>query len=178
MVAANAVLGLRRRAADVACPKVTYTCPEVGTVGVTDPDDVAAAGLRSGHYSHHDLDRAVTEEATSGFTRVILDGRGRVRGAVAVSPRAGETIAEATVAVQQGLSVADLTAATHPYPGWSDGLWNAAVGAYQASLARPPATFALRTLRALRSRRVQTLAPSARRAGPPSGLGAEEPGRS
>ncbi len=82
-------------------------------------------------------------------------------GAVVVSPRAGETIAEATVAVQQGLSVADLTAATHPYPGWSDGWWNAAVGAYQASLARPPATFALRTLRALRSRRVRSLAPSA-----------------
>lgn len=160
VVAANAVLGLRRRAADVACPRVTYTSPEVGTVGVTDPDDVAAAGLHSVHYSHHDLDRAVTEEATSGFTRVVLDGRGRVRGAVVVSPRAGETIAEATVAVQQGLSVADLTAATHPYPGWSDGWWNAAVGAYQASLARPPAAFALRTLRAMRSRRVRTLAAS------------------
>lgn len=158
VVAANAVLGLRRRAAGVCCPRVTYTSPEVGVVGVTDPDEVAADGLRSVHYPHHDLDRAITEEATSGFTRVVLDRRGRVRGAVVVSPRAGETIAEATVAVQQGLTVADLTAATHPYPGWSDGWWNAAVGAYQASLARPPVALALRTLRALRGRRVRALA--------------------
>ncbi len=160
LVAANAVLGLRRRAADVPCPRVTYTSPEVGAVGITHPDEVAAAGLRSVHYAHHDLDRAVTEAATSGFTRVVLDGRGRVRGAVVVSPRAGETIAEATVAVQQGLSVADLTAATHPYPGWSDGWWNAAVGAYQARLARQPTALVLRTLRALRSRSVRALAPT------------------
>ncbi len=159
VVAANAVLGLRRSAADVPCPRVTYTSPEVGAVGVTDPGEVEAAGLRSVTYSHQDLDRAVTEESTGGFTRVVLDRRGRVHGAVVVSPRAGETIAEATVAVQHGLSVADLTAATHPYPGWSDGWWNAATGAYQASLARPPTALALRALRAVRSRRVRNLSP-------------------
>ena len=159
VAAANAVLGLRRRAAEVPCPRVTYTSPEVGAVGVTDPDEVRAAGLRSVHYDHADLDQAVTEDATGGFTRVALDRRGRVRGAVVVSPRAGETIAEATVAVQHGLTVGDLTAATHPYPGWSDGWWNAATGAYQARLARPPTKLALRGLRALRDRRIRTLSP-------------------
>ena len=159
VVAANAVLGLRRRASDVPCPRVTYTSPEVGSIGVTDPNEVRAAGLRSVHYDHADLDRAVTEDATGGFTRLVLDRRGRVRGAVVVSPRAGETVAEATVAVQHGLTVGDLTAATHPYPGWSDGWWNAATGAYQARLARPPVWLALRGLRALRGRRIRTLSP-------------------
>ena len=154
VVAANAVLGLRRSASAVLCPQVTYTDPEVGAVGVTDPDAVEAAGWRSTTYAHADLDRAVTEQATDGFTRVVLDRRDRVRGVVVVSPRAGETIAEASVAVSQRLSVADLTSATHPYPGWSDGLWNSATAAYQAGLARPPVRLALRVLRAARSRRL------------------------
>ena len=154
LVAANALLGLRRRASDVPCPRVTYTSPEVAAVGVTDLDAVRAAGLRSLDYAHHDLDRAVTESATDGFTSVVLDRRDRVRGAVVVSPRAGETIAEATVAVSQRLSVGDLTGATHPYPGWSDGWWNTATAAYQAGLGRPPTALALRVLATLRRRRV------------------------
>ena len=96
---------------------------------------------------------AVTEGRTDGFTRLVLDRRGKLRGAVVVSPRAGETIAEATLAIAQGVSVATLTASTHPYPGFSDGLWNAAIGEYQRSLGRPSTRTAIRVLRGLRRRR-------------------------
>ncbi|CAA9302905.1 MAG: Mercuric ion reductase, partial [uncultured Friedmanniella sp.] len=135
-VAASAVLGLRRRAASVPVPRVTYTDPEVASVGLS-----AAAGRAAGHrvvtLEHAHVDRAVTEGRTDGFTRLVLDRRGRLRGAVVVSPRAGETIAEATLAIQQRVDVAALTASTHPYPGFSDGLWNAAIGEYQRRLGRP-----------------------------------------
>jgi pyruvate/2-oxoglutarate dehydrogenase complex dihydrolipoamide dehydrogenase (E3) component len=150
-VAAHAVLGLRRRAAVVPAPRVTYTDPEVAAVGLS-----AAEGRAAGHrvvtLEHAHVDRAVTEGRTDGFTRLVLDRRGRLLGAVVVSPRAGETIAEATLAINQGVTVATLTASTHPYPGFSDGLWNAAIGEYQRSLGRLPTRTAIGVLRRLRRR--------------------------
>lgn len=153
VVAANAVLGLRRSASAVPAPRVIYTDPEVGAVGLSAADG-RAAGHRVVDLDHAHVDRAVTERRTDGFTRLVVDSRGRLRGAVVVSPRAGETIAEATLAVQQGLDVAVLTASTHPYPGFSDGLWNAAIGEYQRRLTRPATRLALRGLRLLRRRRL------------------------
>lgn len=148
-VAAHAVLGLRRRASAVPAPRVAFTDPEVAAVGLSAADG-RAAGHRVVTLEHRHVDRAVTEGRTDGFTRLILDRRGRLRGAVVVSPRAGETIAEATLAIQQGVSVATLTGSTHPYPGFSDGLWNATIGEYQRSLSRPPTRTAIRVLRGLR----------------------------
>jgi pyruvate/2-oxoglutarate dehydrogenase complex dihydrolipoamide dehydrogenase (E3) component len=150
-VAAHAVLGLRRRAAAIPAPRVAYTDPEVAAVGLS-AGQGRAAGHRVVTLEHSHVDRAVTEGRTDGFTRLVLDRRGKLLGAVVVSPRAGETIAEATLAIQQGVSVATLTATTHPYPGFSDGLWNAAIGEYQRSLGRPPLRTGLRVLRGLRRR--------------------------
>lgn len=150
VVAANAVLGLRRSASAVPAPRVTYTDPEVAAVGIS-VAEAEKAGHRVVTLSHDHVDRAIAERRTDGFTRLVLDRRGRLRGAVVVSPRAGETISEATLAVQQRLSVGALTACTHPYPGFSDGLWNAAIAEYQRSLARPVTRRVIRTLRRLRA---------------------------
>ena len=148
-VATHAILGLRRRAAAVPAPRVAYTDPEVAAVGLSAAEG-RAAGYRVVTLQHPHVDRAVTEGRTDGFTRLVLDRRGKIRGAIVVSPRAGETIAEATLAIQQGVDVATLTASTHPYPGYSDGLWNAAIGEYQRSLSRPPTRTAIQVLRGLR----------------------------
>ncbi len=52
-----------------------------------------------------EVDRAVVEDKTVGFTRLVLDGRGRIVGATVVWPRAGETLAELNLAVRKGLSL-------------------------------------------------------------------------
>jgi len=144
--AANAVLGLRRRAELAAVPRVTYTSPEV-----------AAVGARTGHavrtVAHTDIDRAVAEDRTDGFTRLVLDRRGRVRGATVVGPRAGEALAELTLAVAKGLRARDLAGVVHPYPTYGDGAWNAAIVDARARLAAPPARALTRLLLALRRRR-------------------------
>lgn len=136
LAASNAVLGLRRRV-DPVVPRVTFTAPEVASVG-------ASTGHTVRTRWHHDVDRAVTDAGTAGFSRLVLDRRGRVTGATVVGPRAGEVLAELTLAVRRGLRATDIAGTTHPYPTWGDGPWNAAVADVRARLATRPARALLR----------------------------------
>lgn len=144
LAATNAVLGLRRRV-DPVVPRVTFTSPEVASVG-------ALAGHTVRTRGHDEVDRAATEADTAGFSRLVLDRRGRVVGATVVGPRAGEVLAELTLAVRRGLRARDLAGTTHPYPTWGDGPWNAAIADVRAQLAAGPARAALRAVVALRRR--------------------------
>ncbi|WP_300018834.1 FAD-dependent oxidoreductase [Pseudonocardia sp.] len=146
--ASNAVLGLRRAAQVTAIPRVTFTSPEVASVGV--PPGTAGTTTRT--RGHDEVDRAVAEGRTAGFTRLVLDRRGRVVGATVVGPRAGETLAELTLAVRRGLRARDLAGVMHPYPTWGDGPWNAALAEVRAQLARPVVRAATRGLAAVRRR--------------------------
>ncbi|MGI8880267.1 MAG: dihydrolipoyl dehydrogenase family protein [Jatrophihabitans sp.] len=148
--ATNAVLGLRRRAESVV-PRVTFTDPEVASVGVS-PD---LPGVRVVAVEHSDVDRAVADGRTEGVSRLVLDGKGRVIGASIVGPRAGESIAEAALAIRGGLRARDLAGSMHAYPTYGDGVWNAAIADVRADLRRPVARLAIAALRWLRRRRVR-----------------------
>ncbi|MEO7754855.1 MAG: FAD-dependent oxidoreductase [Terracoccus sp.] len=133
--ATNAVLGLRRKVSLSAVPRVTFTHPEVAAVGLPTSPSPEGLQVRSWHDTH--VDRAVAEGQTQGFTKIVIDRRGRVLGATVVGPRAGETLAELTLAVRLGLTTRQLAGTTHPYPTFGDGPWNVAVADVQDQLARP-----------------------------------------
>lgn len=158
LAAGNAVLGLRRTIDLSAVPRVTYTDPEVAAVGAPTWAEEGERAPRTVTRLHADVDRAVTDGRTGGFTRLALDDRGRkVTGGTVVGPRAGETLTEVTLAVGQGLSATDLASSIHPYPTYADGPWHASIEVVQGRLASPAArrvTSALvRTRRAWASRR-------------------------
>ncbi|WP_430869192.1 dihydrolipoyl dehydrogenase family protein [Demequina aurantiaca] len=126
VAATNAILGLRRKAQTRVIPRVTFTSPEVAAVGIT-ASDAEPGKHRVVTIQHAHTDRAITESATSGFTQIVVENGGRVVGGTIVGPRAGETIGELTLAVHQKLSTSAIASAIHPYPTYSDALWNAAV---------------------------------------------------
>lgn len=134
----NALLGTRRAVDSAAVPRVVYTDPEVASVGrptwSSTPGDPPRTITR-----HHDhVDRAVAEGRTDGFSRLALTGNGsRIVGATLVGPRAGESIAEMTLAVRRRMRVTDLAATIHAYPTYADGPWNAAVDEVRRRLAHP-----------------------------------------
>ena len=154
LAATNAVLGLRRSVDLSAVPRVTFTDPEVAAVGRptwADPGDPAPRTVTRGNER---VDRAVVDDRTDGFSRLTLGKRSRIEGATVVGPRAGETLAELTLAVRKHLSTTDLAGTIHPYPTYGDGPWNAAVADVRDRLASPTArrvTAALRRLRRGRS---------------------------
>ncbi len=138
LAASNAVLGVRRSVDLTAVPRVTYTQPEVAAVGIT--TDEVPRGLKVVTWKHSHVDRAVAEGRTDGVTKLTVDTRGRIVGAMVVGPRAGETLGELTLAVKQGLRTRDLAAVTHAYPTWNDGVWNAAIADVREQLEGPGLT--------------------------------------
>lgn len=155
LAASNAVLGLRRRVDVANTPRVTFTEPEVAAVG-TSLEGAEAAGLTVCTIAHDDVDRAIAEQQQAGFSRLVLDAKGRVVGATIVGPRAGESLAEAVLAARQGLRARDLAASTHAYPTYGDGIWKAAVARVQQQLRTGATGHATRVLTHVRRRTLRS----------------------
>ncbi|WP_228718100.1 dihydrolipoyl dehydrogenase family protein [Kitasatospora acidiphila] len=135
----GALLGLRPRLDYGAVPYVVFTDPEVAQVGPTAEQAarVHGPGVRTRLLAHEEMDRAVTEDATDGFTQLVLDPRGRILGATVVGPRAGEAIVELAHAVRLRWTPRRLAATVHPYPTHADGPWLAALEEVHRALAAP-----------------------------------------
>ena len=108
IAATNAVTGSALEV-DPVVARVTYTSPEVASVG-----SLSATAW----FDHADVDRAIVDGETAGFTSLAIDGAGVVRGATIVGPRAGETLGELALAVRLGLTTEQLARTTHAYPGY------------------------------------------------------------
>jgi pyruvate/2-oxoglutarate dehydrogenase complex dihydrolipoamide dehydrogenase (E3) component len=154
VAATNAVLGLTRSVDTVAIPRVTFTYPEVGAVGLQ-AKDAALRGHRIIAREHEHVDRAVTEAETAGYTQLVVDRRGRVLGGTVVGPRAGETLGEISLAVKNRLTTSNIAGTTHAYPTYNDGLWNVAVADVRHRLGSRPIRLAMRVLRRIRNARLR-----------------------
>ncbi len=148
LAASNAVLGLRRSVAPGLVPRVTYTRPEVAAFGVA--ADTTDPGHTVRWIEHDEVDRAITEDRTGGYSALVLDRRGRVVGASIVGPHAGELLTEAVLAGTAGLKARTIAGSMHAYPGWGDGVWKAALAQVRADLDGPVAARATRALSAAR----------------------------
>ena len=105
-----------------AFPAVVYTDPEVARVGLNEREarerGVAYEITRT---NLADVDRAIVDGADRGFVKVLtVPGRDRILGATIVGGRAGDMLAEFTLAMRHGLGLKAILGAIHPYPGWSD----------------------------------------------------------
>ncbi|MBX9857729.1 MAG: mercury(II) reductase [Gemmatimonadaceae bacterium] len=113
-----------------AVPSVTFTAPQVASVGLTE----AAARAAGHHVDVSVLDmahvpRALVSYDRRGLVKLVSEtGSGRILGVHAVAPNAGEFMGEATLAVRLGLTVRDLSGTLHPYLTWVESLKLAAQG--------------------------------------------------
>lgn len=150
LAAGNAVLGLRRAVDLATIPRVTYTQPEVASFGAGAGQAAGHSGLSVHTVPHDQVDRAITDRRTAGFTRLVLDHKGRIAGATIVGPRAGESLAELVLAARHGLRARDLAAAMHAYPTYADGVWKAALADLEQRLRRAGPRRVIRGLAAAR----------------------------
>jgi pyruvate/2-oxoglutarate dehydrogenase complex dihydrolipoamide dehydrogenase (E3) component len=121
MAVENALFGGHRRVSDLVLPHVTYTEPEVATVGLTEAR-AREAGVPVELYSvslEHN-DRAILDSATRGLARVLCrQGSDEIVGATIVADHAGEMISEIALAIQFGIGlgpVRGIGALIHSYP--------------------------------------------------------------
>ena len=109
-------------------PWTTFCDPEVARCGLTEVaarekyGDVDVFTLDQG-----DVDRAVAEGETQGFTKVIASRwRGKILGVHIVGANAGEVIHEYVLAMQAGIPLRKLSGMIHVYPTFSSSTWRVA----------------------------------------------------
>ena len=112
-------------------PTVTFTDPEVASVGIKEAD--APRGARVAYLPMAENDRAIAAGRTEGFVKLISGpkrltrgiGGGQLLGATIAGQRAGEMIHEPALAIRTGMFVGRLGQLTHAYPTWSIGIQKA-----------------------------------------------------
>ena len=111
-----------RRFATSLVPSVTYTSPEVASVGMT----LDAARQNDPSSEAHSvpfgaIGRAVATGHSEGFAQLVTSGaHHRVVGGQIVGPNAGDLIAEVALAVELEATLADLAATMHAHPTHSE----------------------------------------------------------
>ncbi len=124
---AEEIAGLAPAAIDeTAIPRVTYSRPEVASVGLTEAqarerwDDKVSTVV-------HDLGGNGKSQIlrTQGFVKLVADGDGRVVGVHIIGERAGELIGEAQVVYAAGLTGEELAPLVHAHPTQNEALGEA-----------------------------------------------------
>ncbi len=107
-------------------PWVTFTKPEVGRVGMTEAD-AAEHGGRVAFLPLTEVDRAIAEDESDGFLKVVAGPRfglgnlagGQILGATVMCSRGGELVHEFALAMRASMFPARMALTTHAYPTWS-----------------------------------------------------------
>jgi pyruvate/2-oxoglutarate dehydrogenase complex dihydrolipoamide dehydrogenase (E3) component len=117
VVLSNAVFRLPRKVNYTYVPWVTYTDPELASIGLNE-QAAKAKGIpyRVWSEAFAGNDRSLAEEERVGKIKLILDEKGRPLGVQILGPHAGELLGEWVAALNGKVSLATLAAAVHPYP--------------------------------------------------------------
>lgn len=109
-------------------PGAVFTEPEFASVGLT---KTAAdnLGLISQEYVFplQAVSRARTIAVGEGAFKIVKDKSGKILGVHILAPNAGDLIAEASMAINHGLTVDELAEVIHVHPTLSEGLMEAAL---------------------------------------------------
>lgn len=131
-VVARRIRGEDARADHTAVPRVTFTDPEVASVGLSEATarerglDVVIATADTAETA-----RGYIHDFHGGMMKLVADRkRGVLVGATLVSPRAGEILGELVLAVKAGTPVRVLADVIHPFP-----TFNRVLGASLSELA-------------------------------------------
>jgi mercuric reductase len=103
---------------------VTFTAPQVASVGVTEAAATAAGrNVKTSVLPLDAVPRALVNRETTGLVKLVADAdTDRLLGATVVGEAAGEVIQSAVLAVKFGISTAELATTFHPYLTMVEGL--------------------------------------------------------
>src|SRR5436190_13004300 len=119
-----------------AAPNCIYTDPEIAHVGLGEKEaKEKGIAVKVGRFPFAASGRALTLGQSEGYAKVLADPEsGRLLGAHIIGPRATDLIAEATLAIQNGLTLEQLDLTIHAHPTLPESLMEAALAAQGRSI--------------------------------------------
>ena len=130
-VAAEVAAGKKAAFDARAIPSVVYTDPELAWTGLTEAQAKQTNfQIEKGQFPWAASGRALGMGYSEGLTKILFaKDTGRIVGAGAVGPGAGELIAELTLAIEMGCDAHDIGLSIHPHPTLSETVGMAAEAA-------------------------------------------------
>ena len=120
----NACLPIKRKPNYDNVPWCTFTDPELARVGMT--EDQArkkyAGKVKVYSWDHKDVDRAKTDLAVNGVTKVVCDNKGKILGIHILGHGAAELMHEGQLARTLGIKFSKIAQVIHAYPSYSDAI--------------------------------------------------------
>jgi pyruvate/2-oxoglutarate dehydrogenase complex dihydrolipoamide dehydrogenase (E3) component len=139
-VVARRLRGIDARADHTAIPRVTFSDPEIASVGLSEAAararglDVVVASADPGEST-----RGYIHDFHGGVLKLVGDRqRGVLIGATLVTPRAAEILGELVLAIKLGTPLTTLADVIHPFPAFNRML-GAVLSELAANAARPTA---------------------------------------
>jgi dihydrolipoamide dehydrogenase len=122
-----------------AAPNCIYTDPEIAHVGLGEKEaKEKGLSVKIGKFPFAAAGRALTLGQTEGFVKVIADAESnKLLGAHIIGPRATDLIAEATLAIQNGLTLEQIDLTIHAHPTLPESLMEAALAAQGRAIHIP-----------------------------------------
>jgi mercuric reductase len=112
-----------------ALPRVTFTDPQIASVGLTEAQAREQGfNVKTSTIHAKDVPRAIAARDTRGLIKLVADAEsGRLLGAHVLAAEAGDVIQEATLAIRFQLTYRDIIETFHPYLTWVEGIKLAAI---------------------------------------------------
>jgi dihydrolipoamide dehydrogenase len=119
-----------------AVPSCVYTDPEVAAVGLNEADATAQnTKVKVSRVPISALGRSLTLGRSDGLCKMVVDAEtDKVLGVQIAAPQADVLIAEATVAIELGLTAAELGRVVHAHPTMSELLFEAAEAVHSKAI--------------------------------------------
>ncbi|MEI6080795.1 MAG: FAD-dependent oxidoreductase, partial [bacterium] len=98
-------------------PRVTYSIPELASVGLTETQ-AKASGIehKVGRFAYAASGKAMSMDETDGIVKVLVDTDDKVIGAAVVGADADNLIVPFTMAIALGLKASQLATVIYPHP--------------------------------------------------------------
>ncbi|HUT86294.1 MAG TPA: FAD-dependent oxidoreductase [Elusimicrobiales bacterium] len=118
----------------------TFTEPEFAHAGMTEKEARTRYGnkIKIHRYKYDDIDRAQTDNASTGLAKFIYLSSGKILGAHILGARAGDIIHEAQILKTLNMSFYNISKVIHAYPTYADITRQAGKKAYVKKLLNNP----------------------------------------
>lgn len=115
--------GLKKRLSSQPVPRVTFTDPEVASIGLSEKEALKlyqADKIAIYTVPYSAVDRAMTANRTEGFVKIITKKwSSKILGSTIVGPHAGEMLMQISLAMHAGIPLRKLASIINPYPTYS-----------------------------------------------------------
>ncbi len=136
LVAAENIMGSSKEMNYDIIPNCIFTFPEVASVGITSQQaEEQGLKVKLGKFPFTAIGKAQAAGETDGFVKIIADAEtDHILGAHIVGPHATDLIAEVTLAMKLGATVAQVVDTIHAHPTLAEAVLEAAEAVHGKSI--------------------------------------------